>query len=131
MKFTIIVPAFNEEARLGPTLDSIRAASELLRARRGEDSYVIVVDNNSTDGTSAVARSKGATVVHEPVQSISRARNTGARHATGNVLVFIDADVMVPRTLRLIGLKAGGRGWQTRIALRTARPRRSSPRRAS
>ena len=96
---TIIVPAFNEEACLGPTLDSIRAASELLRARRGEDSDVIVVDNNSTDGTSGLARNKGATVVHEPVQSISRARNTGARHATGNVLVFVDADVMVPRTL--------------------------------
>ena len=50
MKFTIIVPAFNEEACLGPTLDSIQAASELLRARRGGDSDVIVVDNNSTDG---------------------------------------------------------------------------------
>lgn len=38
-------------------------------------------------------------MVHEPVQGIARARNTGARHAAGDVLVFIDADVALPPTL--------------------------------
>ena len=38
-------------------------------------------------------------MVHEPVQSVARARNTGARHAKGDVLVFVDADVIVPPTL--------------------------------
>ena len=56
---------------------------------------VIIVDNNSTDGTAAVGRNEGARVVHEPVQRIARTRNTGARHAGGDVLVFIDADVAV------------------------------------
>ena len=60
---------------------------------------VIVVDNNSTDETAAIARNAGARVVHEPVQGIARARNTGARHAAADVLVFIDADVAVPPAL--------------------------------
>ena len=96
---SVIVPAFNEEAWLPATLESIRAAADHLRARSGVGVEVIVVDNNSTDGTAAVARDLDATVVHEPVQSIGRARNAGVRQATGDVLVFIDADVLVPRTL--------------------------------
>ena len=60
---------------------------------------MIVVDNNSEDETTAVAREKGATVVHEPVRGVARARNTGARHAEGEVLVFVDADVIVPPKL--------------------------------
>ena len=98
MKLTIIVPAFNEQAYIGPTLDSIQVAVRRLQARSGVDVETIGVDNNSTDGTAA-ARAKGATVVHEPVQGIARARNTGARHAHGDVLVFVDADVNMPDTL--------------------------------
>ena len=96
---SVIVPAFNEEAWLPATLGSIRAAADHLRARSGVGARVIVVDNNSTDGTAAVARDFGATVIHEPVQGIGRARNTGAWRAAGDILVFIDADVHVPRTL--------------------------------
>ena len=100
---TIIVPAFNEEAYLAATLDSIRAAADDLRTRSAADAEVdvevIVVDNNSTDETAAIGRNTGARVVHEPVQGIARARNTGARHAAGDVLVFVDADVAMPPTL--------------------------------
>ena len=46
-----------------------------------------------------VARGKGAVVVHEAEQGIARARNAGARHAEGDVLVFVDADVIVPPVL--------------------------------
>ena len=99
MKLTIIVPAFNEEAYLPSTLDSIQTAAACLSARSNVGIHTIVVDNNSEDETAAVARSKGATVVHEPVQGIARARNSGARHAEGDVLVFVDADVIVPHTL--------------------------------
>ena len=77
MKLSIVVPAFNEEAYLGPTLDSIQTAAQHLPTRSAVDIEIIVVDNNSGDDTAAVARSKGATVVCEPVQGISRARNTG------------------------------------------------------
>ena len=95
MKLTIIIPAFNEEAYLPSTLDSIHAAATHTDA----EVDIIVVDNNSVDDTAAVARSKGATVVHEPVQGIARARNAGAGHAEGDVLVFVDADVQLPPTL--------------------------------
>ena len=103
MNVTIIVPALNEEAYLASTLNSIHAAAGYLRERSAADSdvdiEVIVVDNDSQDGTAAVARQHGVTVVHEPVRNIARARNVGARHATGELLVFIDADVSVPPAL--------------------------------
>ena len=103
MIVSIIIPALNEEAYLPATLDSVRAGADHLRACCAGDVQavvdVIVVDNDSTDETAAVARNAGARVVHEPWRSIARARNTGARHAAGNVLVFLDADVAVPATL--------------------------------
>lgn len=99
MKLTIIIPAFNEEAYLPSTLDSIRTAATSLRVHSDAEVDIVVVDNNSVDGTAAVARGKGATVVHEPVQGIARARNAGAGHAEGAVLIFVDADVVLPFTL--------------------------------
>ena len=99
MKLTIIVPAFNEEAYLPSTLDSIQAAATHPRGRSDVETDIIVVDNNSVDDTAAVARKRGATVIHEPVQGIARARNAGAGHADGDSLVFVDADVVVPPTL--------------------------------
>ena len=99
MSMTVIIPAFNEEAYVGPTLDTVRAAADHLAASSDTLVEIIVVDNDSEDETVHVAQSKGATVVHEPVRNIARARNTGARHAAGDVLVFVDADVCVPPTL--------------------------------
>ena len=99
MKLTIIIPAFNEEAYLLSTLDTIQTAAAHLRSHSDAEIDTVVVDNNSEDGTAAVAQSRGATVVHEPVQGIARARNTGAHHADGDVLVFVDADVGLPPTL--------------------------------
>ncbi len=99
MNLSIIIPAFNEADYLPATLDSIRLASDYLRDRADVDVEVIVVDNNSTDDTAAIAEAMGATVVGEPVQGIGRARNRGASVAGGDVLVFVDADVTVPVTL--------------------------------
>ena len=79
MKLTIIVPAFNEEACLAPTLRSIRSAAEELRGETGVEVDIIVVDSAGEDGTAAVARELGATVLHEPVPATARAR--GAERA--------------------------------------------------
>ena len=91
MKISIIVPAFNEEQFLGETLAQIKAAAGAL-ANIGWGTELIVCDNNSTDRTAEIARAAGANVVFEPVNQISRARNSGAAAATGDWLVFVDAD---------------------------------------
>lgn len=91
MKLSVVVPAFNEERLLPGTLGHIRAGLEAL-GKRGWSHELIVCDNNSTDRTARVARAAGANVVFEPVNQISRARNTGAAAASGDWLLFVDAD---------------------------------------
>jgi glycosyltransferase involved in cell wall biosynthesis len=86
VKLSIVVPAFNEEKLLGATLAGIREAA------RGLDAELIVCDNNSTDRTAEIAAQAGARVVFEPINQISRARNAGAAAASGDWLVFVDAD---------------------------------------
>jgi glycosyltransferase involved in cell wall biosynthesis len=90
--YSIIIPAYNEAVELPSTLSSILRAMEAV-SLEGE---CIVVDNNSTDSTAAVARSHGADlVVQEPVNQIARARNAGAAKASGRFLIFIDADTRI------------------------------------
>ena len=91
MKISIIVPAFNEERLLPDSLQRIRTAMQAF-ADAGWTSELIVCDNNSTDRTAEIARAAGARVVFEPVNQIARARNTGASVASGDWLVFVDAD---------------------------------------
>jgi glycosyltransferase involved in cell wall biosynthesis len=95
--FSLIVPAYNEEKYIGLTLDSLLAVKEKLSGRfNGE---IVVVDNNSNDGTANLAKSKGAKVVFEKVNCIARARNSGANEASGKYLFFVDADTTVPTEL--------------------------------
>ena len=98
MKISVIIPAFNEEGGLAASLRSIRAATAAFD-EAGWTSELIVCDNNSTDRTAEVARAEGATVVFEPVNQISRARNTGAARASGDWLLFVDADSHPSREL--------------------------------
>jgi len=92
LDYSIIIPAYNEATELPSTLSSIRRAMEAV-SLEGE---CIVVDNNSTDSTTAVARSHGADlVVQEPINQIARARNSGAAKARGRFLIFIDADTRI------------------------------------
>ena len=80
---SVIIPAFNEERAIGKVLDEIpyRVAE------------VIVVDNGSTDSTAAVAQSRGAIVVHEPVRGYGQAclRGLSALSST-DIVVFLDGD---------------------------------------
>jgi glycosyltransferase involved in cell wall biosynthesis len=91
VKLSIVVPAFNEERLLGDSLNRIHSAAAAFK-HRGWTTELIVCDNNSTDRTSEIARAAGAIVVFEPVNQIARARNRGAEAATGDWLVFVDAD---------------------------------------
>lgn len=91
MKISVVVPAFNEERLLGRSLSDVKSAAGAF-TRRGWETELIVCDNNSTDRTAEIARNAGALVVFEPVNQIARARNRGAAAATGDWLVFVDAD---------------------------------------
>src|SRR5262245_28965374 len=91
MKISVVIPAFNEERLIGETLCRVQSAMAVF-PKRGWDVELIVCDNNSTDRTSEVARAAGAMVVFEPVNQIARARNCGAKAATGDWLIFVDAD---------------------------------------
>jgi glycosyltransferase involved in cell wall biosynthesis len=90
LDYSIVIPAYNEEELLPRTLSLLKNAMTRVKGL-GE---VIVVDNNSADRTADIARGSGARVVSEPVNQISRARNAGARAATGRNLIFLDADTM-------------------------------------
>lgn len=130
MRISVIVPAYNEEAGLGAALRSISASMRAFEPL-GWSSELIVCDNNSTDRTAAIARAAGAVVVFEPVNQISRARNAGAARATGDWLIFVDADSHPTRELfaDVADAIAGGRviaggstiaGADGRLAVRIA-----------
>ena len=95
VSYSVIIPAYNEESFLPGTLTALHEAMEGV-PYPGE---IIVVDNDSSDKTTEVARKFGATIVHEPFRQIARARNSGAQAAKSNVLVFLDADTILPLPL--------------------------------
>ena len=91
MKISVIVPAFNEEKLLGASLVEIKSAARSF-LDHGWQFELIVCDNNSSDRTADIARAAGGRVIFEPINQIARARNAGASIATGDWLVFVDAD---------------------------------------
>lgn len=94
MKVSVIIPCKNEVGVVDALLKSLKH-----QTRRADE--IIVVDSHSIDGTSAhVKKMKGRlplTVTKAPKKGVSEARNHGARKATGDILVFLDADTTVPR----------------------------------
>jgi len=113
MKFSIIIPAYNEENFLPRLLDSIEVARSNYSG--GADPIeVIVADNSSTDLTAEVAAARGARVVTITQRRIAAARNGGARASRGEILCFIDADSAVhPETFNAIdqAMKSGRYIW--------------------
>jgi GT2 family glycosyltransferase len=89
---SVVIPVRNGADSIVPLLDSL--SGQTLAADRFE---VIVVDNDSSDGTAAVARACGATVVDEPIANRSRARNAGAAAASADLIAFTDADCVADR----------------------------------
>jgi glycosyltransferase involved in cell wall biosynthesis len=83
MSTSVIIPALNEEQSLGAVLEAIP---------QGLGAQIIVVDGGSTDGTVAVAEAGGAKVIHESQRGYGRACAAGLAYASGEFVVFMDAD---------------------------------------
>jgi glycosyltransferase involved in cell wall biosynthesis len=82
---SVVVPAFNEEAAIGPLI------AELLTVARWRE--VLVIDDGSADDTSQQARAAGARVIRHPYNKGNGAAvKTGIREASGDCILIIDAD---------------------------------------
>jgi len=84
-----IIIAKNEESRIAVCIEHVRFADE-----------IIVVDNGSTDTTASIARSLHATVITKSGKDFSALRAIGAKQATGDWLLYIDADELVTPELQ-------------------------------
>lgn len=101
MDLTVVVPAYNEEIRLRPTLDAICAH---LRAdpERWGSWELIVVDDGSTDGTAEIAReaAKEEPRIHVLSDGVNRGKGhalrTGVLASYGRRVLFTDADLATP-----------------------------------
>ena len=98
MKVSVVLPAKNESGAIGQTINHIQQLNIA--------NEIIVVNDGSTDETQKVAEQAGATVIrHLYSQGNGAAIKTGARHASGEVIVFMDADGQhdpndIPRLLK-------------------------------
>jgi glycosyltransferase involved in cell wall biosynthesis len=102
MKFSVIIPAYNEAEYLPRLLDSIEVAKSNYSGG-AETVEVIVADNCSTDRTAEVAAARGARVVTVAKRRIAAARNGGGHAALGEIVCFIDADsALHPQTFNAI-----------------------------
>ncbi len=84
-RLSIVLPAYNEADSVGTVVSRLR--------RSFPEAEILVVDDSSTDGTAEEALQAGARVVsHQYNMGNGAAIKTGARHAKGEILVFMDAD---------------------------------------
>ncbi len=90
MKISLVIPVYNEADHLAACLQAI--ARQTWRPHE-----VIVVDNNSSDGTAVIAEAFDfVTVLREPRQGVVHARNRGFNAASGDIIGRIDADTLLP-----------------------------------
>ncbi len=88
---SLVIPAYNEEGFIGPSVDAaMRAAGRHLL------SEVIVVDGGSSDGTIKEAEAAGAKVIVSPRKGRAAQMNMGAQTARGELLYFLHADSIPP-----------------------------------
>lgn len=92
MRLSVVVPTLNEEAWLARAVESVEAGARAAGAHE-----VVVADCGSRDGTAALARRLGCRTLVDPgLDARGPAADAGARLATGDVLLFLDADCRLP-----------------------------------
>lgn len=114
--YSIVIPAWNESHHIRKTINVLHKAQSQMqlearaRALPNFTGDIIVVDNNSTDDTAAIAKELGTTVIFEPVNQIAKARNTGAAASNADFIIFLDADTNINATLLRLTLEKLARG---------------------
>jgi len=88
---SIVMPAYNEETTIAPTLAS------LCNNITNRSVEIIVVNNNSKDNTENLVKACGVTCILETTQGITPARNAGLAKATGKYILNADADTIYPK----------------------------------
>ena len=81
-RVSVVIPAYNEAASVG----------HVVRDFRGLVDEVLVMDNESSDGTAELARQAGATVHSKPLRGYGHALKAGMDAASGDILVLVEAD---------------------------------------
>lgn len=91
MKLSVIIPTYNEKLVLEDCIES-------LGAQNYKDFEIVVVDDGSTDGTNDILKNLRTSLPNfqffeQKHEGAGAARNLGAKHAKGAILVFLDADM--------------------------------------
>lgn len=89
-KLSVIIPTYNEQDYLENALHSVRFADE-----------IIVVDSKSTDNTVTIAEQAGCKVVSRTFDNFSNQKNYALEFATGEWILFVDADERIPHALKI------------------------------
>lgn len=85
---SVVIPAHNVSRSIARCIEAVRKSAH--------DAEIIVVDDGSSDDTASIATTLGAMVVrHATAKGPAAARNAGARSATGAIVLFVDADILV------------------------------------
>ena len=103
---SFIIPAHNEEKYIGKTIEAIHSAieeSDIL-------AEIIVVNDDSSDATVQIAGDLGARTIDVSLRNIGAVRNAGARIASNDWIVFVDADTIVPAKTLIQSLNCLARG---------------------
>jgi glycosyltransferase involved in cell wall biosynthesis len=87
---SVVIPCFNQGQFLGEAIQSVAAQTY-------EPIETIVIDDGSTDNTFAVANNYGVQCIRQANSGLSRARNAGMKAASGQLLLFLDADDLLAR----------------------------------